>query len=63
MRSKQIIRTVTVCIFVIALFCSPLYAEVNLSGDLEIDTSYKTTSTDPDTDTTEYDLGSVLVVL
>ncbi len=55
MKSLRMIRIVTAGIFVIALFCSPVQAEISFSGDLEIDTSYTANSTDPSTDTTQYD--------
>lgn len=68
MRSLHIFRTAIVSIFIIALSCSPLYAELSLSGDLEIDTSYTDKSTDATastaaTDTTEYDLGGRIKVV
>ncbi len=54
---------VAVSISALFLFCSSGYAEINLTGDLEIDTSYKTTSEDPDTDMSEYDLdGRIKIV-
>lgn len=55
MKPLQTIRLIAAGIFATALFCSPVQAEIGLSGDLEIDTSYTTTSTDPSTDTTQYD--------
>lgn len=48
---------ILISICALVFLCSPVYAEIDISGDLEIDTSYTTTSTDPSTDTTEYDLG------
>jgi hypothetical protein len=63
MKSLQMIRIITAGIFVIALFCSPVQAEISFSGDLEIDTSYTTTSTDPSTDTTQYDSGGRIKVV
>lgn len=55
MKSLRMIGIITAIIFAIALFGSPVQAEISLGGDLEIDTSYTTTSTDPNTDTTVYD--------
>jgi hypothetical protein len=62
MEEKQMKRTPFVAIFSIAvltglLLCSPAIAEITLSGDLEIDTSYVTGDTDDslDNETTKYD--------
>lgn len=50
-------------IMTLIFFGSPVQAEITIAGDLETNTHYVTTSTDPSTDTTEYDLsGRVNIV-
>ena len=62
---KSLHQAVVIVIALLAtlLFCFPVQAEVGLSGDLEIDTAYTTTSTDPSTDTTQYDLNGRIKVV
>lgn len=63
MKSLQAIIAVFTGIFVIALFCSPVQAELSFSGDLEMDISHTDNSTDAGTgvganakeDTSAYD--------
>lgn len=52
-----------ICIFMLFLICTPVQADVSLSGDLEIDTSYTANSTDPDTDETVYDSSGRIKVI
>jgi hypothetical protein len=63
MKSLNIIGAMVACVFALAVFFSPVQADVSLSGDLEIDTAYTAKSTDPDTDETEYDLGGRIKVI
>lgn len=67
---KKVLFSVNVLVVICALFllCSPVQAEITLTGDLEIDTSHTTNSTDAigassGTDTTEYDLGGRIKVV
>jgi hypothetical protein len=57
MKSLSIIGVAVSTIFTLVLFCAPIQAEIIFNGDLEVDTSYVTTSQDPSTDTTLYDMG------
>lgn len=57
-----------VSVFALVLFCSSVQADISLSGDLEIDTSYTTKSTEDvvtttGSDETEYDLGGRIKVV
>jgi hypothetical protein len=70
MKSLQIIGVVIASIFAISILISPVQAEVSLSGDLEIDTTYETTNDEKDTDAatadeekTIYDLGGRIKVV
>lgn len=65
---KGLHHTAVIAISLLAalFFCYPVQAEVGLSGDLEIDTAYVSTtddSTDPSTDETEYDLSGRIKVV
>lgn len=67
---KKVLLLINILVIICALFllCSPVQAEIKFNGDLEIDTSYTTNSTDAvgavaGTDTTEYDLGGRIKVV
>jgi hypothetical protein len=56
MKTLHHAAVVAIAFLAFLLFCVPVQAEITLSGDLEIDTNYVTTSVDDaDQDTTEYD--------
>jgi hypothetical protein len=73
MKSFNVIGVIATILFALSIFLSPVQADISLSGDLEIDTSY-TTTTDEDadnndvadadsTDETIYDLGGRIKVV
>jgi hypothetical protein len=67
MKPVTIIGVVVGSIFAMSLFFSPVQADINLGGDLEIDTSYASTSEDTTTATTqdiiEYDLSGRIKIV
>lgn len=63
MKSSHQTVLIAMALLATLLIGYPVHAEVSLTGDLEIDTSYTSTSTDPDTDTSAYDLSGRIRVI
>jgi hypothetical protein len=60
---KGLSFTVLASSIMLFLLCTPIQADVSLSGDVELDTSYTANSTDPDTDETVYDSSGRIKVI
>jgi hypothetical protein len=65
MKSRSPLKTALIAIFSLFIFSATTFADtspITFTGDLEVDTSYQTSSEDPDTDTTTYDQGGRIKV-